>query len=232
MVIPNTRPMKQQADPGVMIAIRAPDADVQDRVKAALERSRKINAKPDSEMTSPLANAAATDDSRVSNRRTYSAKQEDQLTNPMLSTDTRERDAQLDEQNRKISAHPKSMEARLESDLTENGPETSLKFHATKQGDQNAVDVADVRMDSNIQDIDKSGGYDPSIQEAANMKKHIAREGSITTESMLEMKNEESEKTGLETNTRARVPLIETSMEAKAIKPVIFKRIGDAGSDI
>ena len=193
--IPNTRPVKQQADPGVLIAIRSPTSDVEVRMKQALEKSRK-----------------------------FTQTQPEETTHALISHNANAQDAQRDHQNKQASAQAYiQTQANQESD---ENPATSMRHHAAKQGNQNTVDPSDYALTSGVNDPNEHpAGADPEFLKMTQSKKHLAREGPITTSSMIQVREEALERTGLETNTRSWEPQIKTELKAHANRQVMFRRV-------
>jgi hypothetical protein len=223
--IPNTRPVKQQAQSGVLIAIRNPELDVKTRVQQALDRSRRQTAIVDSEEATPTVNhsemAVKTEEVVGSSRRQYSAKQDNETANPVLSgTRTQATDVSKNSNRRQEQAQPENQTAIIQIDV-----EMATRLVVDKQGVDGKVDAADVNSHSGmLNPIDEDAGIDPVTLDAANTKKHLAREGSIETTPDTILYEDGADRTGLETNTRSRVLIIDPSILARAYGPLRLRR--------
>lgn len=225
--IPNIRPVKQQAEPGVMIAIRAPQLDVKTRIEQALERSRRHNAIVEQESTAVNFQAAETgikpEEIKTSNRRQYSAKQDEEVSGVIVSghrTDSNDVNKNSNRRQESAAMNGDNQQAIPQSDL-----EIGARLTAEKQKVDGRVDEADLNQPSGmLNPVDEDAGIDPVSLEAANAKKHVARENSLETTPDTVLYEVGADKTGLETNTRARVLLFDPSILARAQAPTRLRR--------
>jgi hypothetical protein len=223
--IPNTRPVKQQAQTGVLIAIRNPELDVKTRVQQALERSRRQTATVESHINHPTIDsgevAIKTEQVVGSSRRQYSAKQDNETANVIVSARRAEaNDVNKNSNRRQEQAQADNQVSRVGVDV-----EMATRLVADKQKVDGRVDEADVNSYSGmLNPIDEDAGIDPVTLDAAGAKKHLAREGSIETTPDTVLYEQGGDRTGLETNTRSRQLIIDPSILARAYGPIRLRR--------
>lgn len=226
-VVPNSRPVKHQAQTGVMIAIRAPQLDVKTRIEQALEKSRKQNALVEQQDAVINLSSAETgvkvEEIKGSNRRQYSAKQDQEESGVMVSghrTDANDANKNSNRRQQSAAMNGDNRDTMAQSDL-----EIGTRLVADKQKVDGRVDEADVTKHSGmLNPVDEDAGIDPVSLEAANAKKHVAREGSLETTPDTILYEDGASKTGLETNTRSRVLMIDPSIFARGQAPTLLRR--------
>ena len=225
--IPNSRPVKHQAETGVMIAIRAPQLNVKTRIEQALERSRKQNAIVEQQISVISLNPADTgvkvEEVKGSNHRQYSAKQDEEVSGVMVlghRTDSNDVNKNSNRRQQSAGINGDNQHTTGQSDL-----EVGTRLVADKQKVDGRVDEADLNQHSGILNpVDEDAGIDPVSLEAANAKKHVAREHALETTPDTVLYEDGANKSGLEINTRARILMIDPSIFARGQAPIRLRR--------
>lgn len=221
---PNMKPVRKQADSGVKVASQVPQVDVKTRVEQALSRVRRQNAEVQSEQSNIGYDGLKTDtEERESlpisskNRRQYSAKQESEVSAYAVVANNRSNDPNSTSNRRQYSAKGEEVAvANSEMDIATRMKEKSQRTRGVADHEYGKL--------SGMQNpYNEDSGIDPSILEAADHKKHLAREQGYDAKQISNYYEPGSSKTGLESNTRSRKPMINPVIDAKPIKNVEFK---------
>lgn len=181
----------------VMIAVRNPTTTAEERVKLALEKSKKaVKGNANKEVSESTAVNVNVDDNdydqeSLKQHRTYSAQGQEKT------------DATFD----------------VEPDSA-----VSLKSLAEKQGNQSSVDPSDYNSMAPTIAQEHAIGPDPEIMKIAETKKHVAREKTITTEPLIDIRNADEDFGGLKSPTRSRHIIIKSEISAKPTKQVMYRR--------
>jgi len=239
--IPNTKPKKHHKEGVVMVASKMPDIDVKTRVQDALTKSRTANNRHNVNQETPAIQSAIdpsvdikTQNEKVSNRRQYSAKQAEEYSHPTVNvsqTNIRDqRDINADRNNvnqNRQHAHVESEYAHVvpENQTTLDNNNLNSKLAAT--GRSNRREKPDiVAFEAGIQNDNlENNSLDPRTLMSTDSKFHLARPDAMASGVSVEVKEERTERTGQEFNTRQRNPIIKPSVGAGKNHNVKFVRV-------
>lgn len=162
---------------------------------------------------------ARTDQQPPSTRRQYSAKQASENAIPETDVEVKAVPESSRRNRRQISAKPDKEEASPQFD----DPEGTRLVEKQQKG--RGVDEFDITIHAGIDNPNETNaGIDPVSLEAAQTKKHLAREGTVDANLSAELNEAGAAKDGNNSNRRARVPMITPRIEARAKPNVIYRR--------
>jgi len=162
---------------------------------------------------------ARAEEKPASTRRQYSAKQAHETSIP--ETDSEVRGAKMSGQRnrRQISARAENERAIPEID----DPEGTRLVERQQKG--RGVDEFDIAKHAGIDNpTEENAGIDPVTLEAAQSKRHVAREASLDANVATEIHESGASKDGNNSNRRARVPILAPTIEARGQRNVIYRR--------
>lgn len=226
--IVHAKPQRIQAEPeGVYVAQRLVVANPADRVKEALAKVRRLQNNPANEIAQPLnpESVPSKDSNPVSNRRTFSAKPDHENSNISVI-------AQINNSGNVTETEAMMKNKKTQTELSldagesfETTAKTEIEI-ATKQREANLVKPDELEIHSretNPNTID--AGFDPQILEIAESKNDVARETEMASKIEISVRaDQEGQKTGLETNTRSREPIIKSDINSGANRLSVFRK--------